>query len=36
MSIFVEDGDRSVGLPRVKVVYHVIGDTLTIYMIAID
>jgi hypothetical protein len=28
--LFVDDGEPSVGLPRVRVVYLVLGDTLTI------
>jgi hypothetical protein len=33
--LFVEDGAPEVGLPRVKVIYRPLGDTLTIYMVAI-
>jgi hypothetical protein len=34
--LFVEDGAPDVGIPRVKVVYRALGDTLTIYIIAIE
>jgi hypothetical protein len=33
--LFVEDGSIAVGLPRVKVIYRALGDTLTIYIVAI-
>jgi hypothetical protein len=34
--LFVEDGALDVWLPRVKVIYRALGDTLTIYMAAIE
>jgi len=33
--LYVDDGALDVGLPRVKVIYRALGDTLTIYMVAI-
>lgn len=33
--LFVVDADPFIGLPRIKVVYVVLGDTLTIYMVGI-
>jgi hypothetical protein len=33
--LFVDDGEPSVGLPRVKTVYLPLGDTLIIEMVAI-
>jgi hypothetical protein len=33
--LFVDDGEESAGLPRVKVIYLALGDTLTIDMVAI-
>lgn len=33
--LFVDDGDDSAGLPRVKVVYLPLGDTITIGMVAV-
>jgi len=33
--LFVDDGDASAGLPRVKTIYLPLGDTLTIEMVAI-
>ncbi len=34
--LFVEDGQLDAGLPRVKVVYRALGDTLTIYVVAVE
>jgi hypothetical protein len=34
--LFVEDGAPQVGLPRVKVVYRALGDTLTIDMVDVQ
>ncbi len=34
--LFVEDGAPDAGLPRVKVVYRALGDTLTIYIAAVE
>jgi hypothetical protein len=33
--LFVDDGVPGAGLPRVKVIYLPLGDTITIYMVAI-
>jgi hypothetical protein len=33
--LFVDDGDTSMGLPRIKTVYLPLGDTLTIVMAAV-
>lgn len=34
--LFVAEGDATSGLPTVKVVYEVLGDTLYIRMVAVD
>jgi hypothetical protein len=34
--LFVAEGDATSGLPTVKVVYEVLGDTLHIRMVAVD
>lgn len=33
--LFVAEGDQPAGLPKVKVIYRPLGDTLTIYMVVI-
>jgi hypothetical protein len=33
--LFVDDGDANAGLPRLKVVYLPLGDTITIGMVAV-
>jgi hypothetical protein len=33
--LFVDDGDLSVGLPRIRAVYRVLGDTLSIEMASV-
>jgi hypothetical protein len=34
--LFVDDGDADAGLPRIKIVYLALGDTLTIAMATVD
>ncbi len=34
--LFVDDGDASAGLPRVKTIYLPIGDALMIEIVAVD